>query len=66
MLHQLLANDQRCGKTAETDEDAAEAILDFIHKDCKVIKRECRASVGRFELSKYICQIEKLFDGVLT
>ena len=62
----ILANDQRCGKTVETDEEVTKAILDFIHKDYRVIKRECRASIGRFELSKYICQIEKLFDGILT
>ena len=62
----ILANDQRCGKTVETDEEATKAIWDFIHKDYRVIKRECRASIGRFELSKYICQIEKLFDGILT
>ena len=62
----ILANGQRCGKTVETDAEAAKAILDFIHEDRRIIKRECSASIGRFELSKYICQIEKVFDGILT
>lgn len=61
----ILANDQKCGKTVETDEEAVEALLNFIRTDKEILKRECRTSIKRFGLKKYIQQVEKLFDCVL-
>lgn len=61
----ILANDQRCGKTVDTDERAAEAILEFLHADREKITKECRESIKRFELTEYIYQIEALFDEVM-
>lgn len=61
----ILANDQRCGRTVETDKEAAEALLELLETDKGVIKEECRTSIKRFELKEYIRQIEELFDEVL-
>ena len=61
----ILANDQKCGKTVETDEEAVEALLNFIRTDKEILKRECRTSIKRFGLKKYIQQVEELFDCVL-
>lgn len=61
----ILANGQRCGRTVETDEEAVQAILGMLQADKEQMKEECRKSVERFGLEKYICQIEKLFDEVL-
>lgn len=61
----ILANGQRCGRTVETDEEAAEAILSFIRADTEGIRIECRRSIERFGLEKYITQIEDVFDDVL-
>lgn len=60
-----LANGQRCGRTAETDEEAAEAILSMLHGDKMQMAKECRESIKRFELREYMRQIEALFDEVL-
>lgn len=62
----ILANGQRCGRTVGTNEEAVEAILSMLQADKEQIKEECRKSVERFDLKKYICQIEKLFDEVLS
>lgn len=61
----ILANEQRCGKTVETNADATKAILELLAADKRQIETECRKSVERFELGKYIYQIENLFDEVL-
>ena len=61
----ILANDQQCGRIVETNEAAVEAILELLESDRQQIKAECRKSVERFDLGKYICQIENLFDEVL-
>lgn len=61
----ILANGQRCGKTVETNKEAADAILNMLQMDKNQLKEECRKSVERFDLQKYICQIEQLFDEVL-
>ncbi len=60
-----LANGQRCGRTVETDEEAAEAILTMLHADRQQMAKECRESIKRFELREYMRQIEALFDEVL-
>lgn len=62
----ILANGQRCGKTVETDEEAAAAILELIRADRQKIVEECRKSIKRFELNEYIRQIEELFDEVMA
>ena len=61
----ILANGQRCGRTVETDEEGAAAILELIQADRQQIIRECRESIERFELKKYIAQIESMFEELL-
>jgi len=61
----ILANEQRCGKTVETDEEAAAAILELLYVDKEKIIKECRESIKRFALDEYIRQIEALFDEVM-
>lgn len=61
----ILANEQRCGKTVETDEEAAAAILELLQADQKRMVEECRQSIERFELGAYIRRIEELFDQML-
>lgn len=61
-----LANNQRCGRTVETDEEAVKAVLALLQADQKVIIKECRESIKRFSLKTYIRQIEELFDEVLN
>lgn len=58
----ILANNQRCGKTVQRDEEAVEAIIDFIKTEKKALVFECRKSIEKFGLEKYIGQIEKIFD----
>lgn len=61
----ILANEQRCGRTVETDAEAADAILELLQTDRQQIIEECRKSIKRFALDTYIRQIEELFDRVL-
>lgn len=61
----ILSNNQRCGKVVETDDEAANAILELLYRDEYQIKMECRESIKRFELTRYINQIESLFDRVM-
>lgn len=61
----ILANGQRCGRTVETDEEAVDAIQNFLRADRKKLTEECRISIRRFALDAYIRQIEELFDGAL-
>lgn len=62
----ILANEQRCGRTVETDEDAAEAILTLLETDREQIAKECQESIERFDFGRYIHQIESLFDEVIN
>jgi len=62
---ELLANEGKCGKVFDTDEEAAEAIIDLIHTDKRKIREECEESSSRFSLDEYIRRIEYLFDSVL-
>lgn len=62
----ILANEQRCGKVVETDEDAAEAILTLLETDREQIAKECQESIERFDFGRYIHQIESLFDEVIN
>ena len=62
----ILANNQRCGRTVKTDEDAVNAILDLLQTDQDLLKRECRESIKRFEFEAYIHQIERVFDEVIA
>ena len=61
-----LSNDQRCGKTAVTDEGAVNDILELLKVNQDEIKRECRKSIKRFTLAGYISQIEQLFEEVIN
>lgn len=62
----ILANNGTCGKVVDTDEEAAEAVLNFLHSDKKEIVTACENSIKRFEFAPYIKKIEKLFDDVLA
>lgn len=62
----ILANGQRCGRTAETDEEAVNAILNFLSADQSIVKKECCESIQRFALADYIRQIEELFEEVMN
>lgn len=61
----ILANEQRCGRTVETDEEAVTAILELLRADRKQMIEECRKSIQRFKLDAYISQIEDMFDKVM-
>lgn len=61
----VLANNQQCGRTVETNQDAVIAMLELLQIDKTRMARECQKSIKRFELIKYIAQIEKLFDDIL-
>ena len=62
----ILANGQKCGRTAETDEDAVNGFLDLIEVNNNEIKQECCESIQKFALKAYIQKIEELFDEVLN
>lgn len=62
----ILANEEKCGKTIETDEEAADEILRLLQADKNIIGMECERSISRFALKTYIHQIEELFDEVLS
>lgn len=57
-----LANDQRCGRIAQSDEEAVNDILEVLQLEKEMIQKECRSSIERFELTKYIKKIEKMLD----
>lgn len=62
----ILANGQMCGRVVETNEEAANAIMELLQTDQRIIKAECRKSIERFDLKSYIQQIEGLFEEVLN
>lgn len=61
----ILANGQRCGRTVETDEEAAAAISELLYADRQQMLQECHESIKRFELEAFISRIEELFDEML-
>ena len=61
----ILANEQRCGKVVQTDEEAVEAILEVLQTEKETMQKECRNSIGRFELKDYIQRIEKIIDDLI-
>lgn len=63
---ETLSNHQTCGKIVETDQEAADAIIEFMEMDKAVIQNRCRESIVRFDFDKYIAQIEAVFDEVLS
>ena len=60
-----LSNNQSCGSTIETDEEAALSIYKWIITDREEIKRKCAESIKRFSLNDYIHKIEMMFDEVM-
>lgn len=62
----ILANNETCGKVVDTNEEAAEAVLNFLHKDKKEIVAACEKSIKRFEFAPYIKRLEEFFDDVMT
>ncbi len=63
---ETLSNHQTCGKIVETDQEAADAVIEFMEMDKAVIQNRCRESIVRFDFDKYIAQIEAVFDEVLS
>lgn len=61
----ILADNQQCGRTVETDEEAAEAIMTLLAADKQKIMENCRKSIARFNIEEYIKKIEDLFDEVM-
>lgn len=61
----ILANGQRCGRTVETDEEAAASIAELLRTDRQQLVGACRESIKRFELDTHIRRIEELFDRML-
>ena len=61
----ILADGESCGKVAETDEQAAAAVMYWLNQDKKAVEKNCEISINRFGLTSYISRIETLFDEVL-
>lgn len=61
----VLANGQRCGKTVTTNDEAVDAIFSMLRVNRNAINKECQKSIKRFDLHRYIWEIEKLFDELL-
>lgn len=61
----LMANNGNGGTVFDTDEEAAKAIIEWLKTSREQINKVCEASVWRFEMKKYIKQIESLFDEML-
>lgn len=60
-----LANYGKCGRIVETDEEAADAVLELLNEDPEKIRQGCEESIRQFTLDAYIAQIEALFDSVI-
>ena len=63
---ETVTNGGKCGSVIYTDEEAAEAILHYINADKNEVEQNCNESVQRFELKRYIQQIEELIDAVIA
>lgn len=61
-----LSNKERCGRIIESDEDAQKAILSLLKIEKSSVRRECEKSIQRFNIKRYIAQIEDLFDSVIN
>lgn len=62
----ILANGGTCGKAVETDDEAVREILKLLKEDKEQMTQKCRESIKRFDLEKYIQQIEEMFDEILN
>lgn len=62
---ETLSNHQTCGKIIETDQEASDAVIEFMEMDKIEIQNRCRESIVRFDFDKYITKIEAVFDEVL-
>lgn len=63
---ETLSNHQTCGKIIDTDQQAADAVIEFMKMDRVEIQNRCRESIIRFDFDKYIAKIEAVFDEVLA
>lgn len=62
---ETLSDHQMCGKIIGTDQEAADAVIEFMEMDKAEIQSRCRNSIIRFDFDRYIAQIEAVFDEVL-
>lgn len=62
---EILSNKGNCGKIVEKNDEAANAILEFLQTDKQQLSFECKQSIERFRLDHYIQQIEAVFDEVI-
>lgn len=60
-----LTNNGACGKIVDTNEEAADAILELFKADKEEMQRNCLESIRQFALEPYIARIEELFDSVI-
>lgn len=61
-----LLHNCNCGYSIETDEEAADAIMELLRTDKNKVAKECQNSIRQFEISAYIREIEKLIDNVIN
>ncbi len=61
----ILAENGKCGRVTETDEEAVDALMEFLQGDKKLQEQKCREVIRKFGLDEYIRRIERLFEEVL-
>lgn len=61
----ILANDGKCGRVIETDNEAVKAFEKILQGDKETQIQKCRECIKEFGLKKYIQRIENLFDHVI-
>lgn len=61
----ILADNGKCGRAVETDDQAVEAFMELLRGDKEEQRKGCRESISRFGLEKYIGQIEELLDEIM-
>lgn len=60
-----LSNNDTCGKIVQTNQQAADEIINYIQADKEEISEACRVSIERYGMKEYIRKIEILLDRVL-
>ena len=64
-IAKVISNEGKCGKVIDTNEQAVDAIVELLESDRTIVCNECRESIERFELRKYIKKIENVLDEML-
>ena len=61
----ILACEQTCGRTFETDEEAVGGITHFLDSDEDVVKDMCENVISQFSVQQYMKKVEGLIKEVL-